>query len=43
MGTFLVGAILILLVGLSVRSMRNAKKNGRSHCGGDCGKCGGCR
>lgn len=39
MGTFVVGAIVVLCVTLAVRSMVQDKKSGRSHCGGDCSKC----
>ncbi len=44
MGTFLVGAGLLILVALIINSMVHDKKNGKSiQCGGDCGKCrGGC-
>lgn len=43
MGTFIVGAVLLIIVGLIVKSMVRDKKNGKSiQCGGDCGKCGGC-
>lgn len=42
MGTFLVGAIVLGIVALIVRSMVKTKKSGKSlHCGGDCGHCGG--
>ena len=42
MGTFVVGAILVIVVCLIVRSMIHDKKNGKSlHCGGDCKNCGG--
>lgn len=40
MGTWVVGAVLALVVGLIVRSMIRDKKNGKSlHCGGDCKNC----
>lgn len=39
MGTFVVGAIVVLCVILAVRSMVRDKKSGRPHCGGDCSKC----
>ena len=43
MGTFIVGAVLLIIVGLIVKSMVHDKKNRKSiQCGGDCGKCGGC-
>lgn len=42
MGTIIVGIILILIVGVIVRSMIFDKKKGKSiHCGGDCKHCGG--
>lgn len=42
MGTFIVGAILLGIVCLIVRSMIRDKKNGKSlQCGGDCKNCGG--
>lgn len=42
MGTFVVGAILLLIVVLIVRSIIKGKKSGKSSCGGDCSNCGGC-
>lgn len=42
MGTFFVGAGLIVIVFLIIKSMIRDKKNGKSiQCGGDCSKCGG--
>lgn len=42
MGTVLVGAILLGIVGLIIGSMIRDKKNGKSiQCGGDCKHCGG--
>lgn len=42
MGTAVVGAALLLVVGAVVRSMIKDKKNGKSiQCGGDCKHCGG--
>ena len=42
MGTIIVGAVLLLVVGLAVRSMIRDKKSGKSlQCGGDCKNCGG--
>ena len=42
MGTFVVGAILVIVVCLIVRSMIHDKKNGKSlQYGGDCKNCGG--
>ena len=40
MATFLVGAGLLAVVGLIIRSMIRDKKNGKSSCGGSCGSCG---
>lgn len=42
MGTFVVGAVLLAIVALIVRSMIKAKKAGKSlQCGEDCSHCGG--
>lgn len=42
MGTFVVGAILVGVVALVIRSMIRDKKNGKSiQCGGVCSRCGG--
>lgn len=42
MGTFVVGGILVVIVGLIIASMVKDKKNGKSvQCGGDCARCGG--
>lgn len=42
MGTVLVGAILVSIIGLVIRGMIRDKKNGKSiQCGGDCKHCGG--
>ena len=41
MGTVIVGADLVVIVGQIVRSIINDKKNGKG-CGGACGNCGGC-
>ena len=42
MGTVVVAAALVLVIGLAVRSMIKDKKNGKSlQCGGDCKHCGG--
>lgn len=42
MGTFIVGAIVLIAVALAVFSMVRDKKNGKSlQCGVNCGKCGG--
>ena len=42
MGTFVVGAVLVLVVAAIVRSMIKDKKSGKSACGGDCSHCKGC-
>lgn len=43
MATIIVGIILIVVVGLVIRSMIRDKKKGKSlQCGGDCSRCGGC-
>ncbi len=42
MGTIITGAVLLVIVGLIVRSMVRDKKSGKSSCGGDCGHCNGC-
>ena len=40
MGTFVVGAILVIVVCLIVRSIIHDKNNGKSlQCGGDCKNC----
>lgn len=42
MGTVVVAAVLVLVIGLAVHSMIKDKKNGKSlQCGGDCKHCGG--
>ncbi|MCX4268858.1 MAG: FeoB-associated Cys-rich membrane protein [Lachnospiraceae bacterium] len=42
MGTFIVGVIITGIVILSIRSMIQDKRNGKSlQCGGDCKHCGG--
>lgn len=42
MGTIITGAVVVLIVGLAVRSMVRDKKNGKSlQCGCDCKECGG--
>jgi hypothetical protein len=45
MGTFIIGAVVVGIVSLIIRSMIKDKKNGKSlQCGGDCKHCGGhCR
>jgi hypothetical protein len=43
MGTIVVLAILLVVVGLAVRSLYKDKKAGKSiQCGTDCKTCGGC-
>ncbi len=42
MGTFVVGAVLVLVVAAIVRSLIKDKKSGKSTCGGDCSHCRGC-
>jgi len=43
MGTLITGAILLVVVGLALRSVIRSKKSGKSlQCGGDCSKCKGC-
>ncbi|MFG6347615.1 MAG: FeoB-associated Cys-rich membrane protein [Lachnospiraceae bacterium] len=39
MGTFITGAIVVLCVFFAIRSMVNDKRNGKTHCGGDCSRC----
>ncbi len=42
MGTFIVGIIVVGIVGLSIRSMVRDRQNGKStQCGGDCSHCSG--
>lgn len=41
MGTVCVGGIIIIVVGLIIRSMILDRKNGKS-CGGSCASCKGC-
>ncbi len=42
MGTFIVGAALVLGVGMIIRNMIRDKKQGKSiQCGGECKHCGG--
>ena len=41
MGTFIVGGVLAVIIGLIIRSMVRDKKNGKSlQCGGNCQNCG---
>ncbi len=42
MGTFIVGMVLVVIVGLIIRNMIKKKRQGKSVvCGGDCKHCGG--
>lgn len=42
LGTFVVGLILVVVVGLIIASMIRNKRNGKSiQCGGNCKNCGG--
>lgn len=42
MGTFIVLAVLSVIVFMIIKGMRRDKKNGKSiQCGGDCSHCGG--
>ena len=40
MGTVVVGAIVVVIAGLAVRSIVKDKKSGKG-CNGNCGSCGG--
>ena len=42
MGTVIVGAVIVVIVAVIVRSMIKDKKSGKSSCGGDCSHCRGC-
>ncbi len=42
LGTILVTLALAAIVAAIVRNMIKEKKQGRSPCGGDCGRCGMC-
>ena len=42
MGTLIVGAILVLIVGLIIKGIVRDKKSAKSSCGGDCSHCRGC-
>ena len=42
MGTIIVLAVLVAIVGLIVRGIIRDKKSGKSSCGGDCSHCRGC-
>lgn len=39
MSTFIVGAIVLILMILAVRSIIKSKKNGECNCGGSCKSC----
>ena len=41
MGTVLVLAVLLAVVGLIIRGMVKDRRQGKSSCGGDCASCGG--
>ena len=41
-GTIVVLGVVVLIVGLIVRSIYRDKKSGKSQCGGDCSRCKGC-
>ncbi|MCI5953058.1 MAG: FeoB-associated Cys-rich membrane protein [Lachnospiraceae bacterium] len=42
MATFMVGAVLLAIIILIIKSMVRDKKKGKSlQCGGECSKCGG--
>ena len=43
MGTVIVGAVLVLIVGCIIRGLVKDKKNGKTSCGGDCAHCHGCK
>lgn len=40
--TILVGAAVLVIIILAVRSIYRDKKAGKPSCGGNCGACGGC-
>ena len=42
MGTVIVGAVIVVIVAVIVRTMIKDKKSGKSSCGGDGGHCKGC-
>ncbi|MBO7357303.1 MAG: FeoB-associated Cys-rich membrane protein [Lachnospiraceae bacterium] len=42
MGTFIVCAVLVVIVAFAVRSIYKKRKSGSCSCGGSCGSCGGC-
>ena len=42
MGTVIVGAVIVVIVAVIVRTMLKDKKSGKSSCGGDCSHCRGC-
>ncbi len=42
LANLLVCAVLLLVVGLVIRTLVRDKKAGRSSCGGSCGSCGAC-
>ena len=42
LGTFFVALVLVVIVGLVIRSLYKDKKAGKHSCGGNCGACGMC-
>lgn len=40
LSTAIVLCVLLIVVALAIKSIRDDKKNGKSSCGGDCGGCG---
>jgi hypothetical protein len=42
MATWIVGAVVALIVGAAVWKMADDRKKGKSSCGGDCSRCKGC-
>lgn len=42
LANLLVCALLLLVVGLVIRTMFRDRKAGKSSCGGNCGSCGAC-
>lgn len=42
MGTFIVGAVVLLAVAAAIKSIIKDKGSGKASCGGDCSHCKGC-
>lgn len=42
MATWIVGAVVALIVGAACWKMISDKRKGKSSCGGDCSRCKGC-